>query len=229
MYDSKLNLTIGFHGCDRATRDQLIYNPQRIKISEKPYDWLGHGFYLWENNYERAAQWAVEKFKRGIIKEPSVVGAVISLGHCCDFLSSKHTALLKPYYVSMEADYAKLGGDMPQNRNLPDDDNGDLLLRDLDCAVIEYMHSEILNNHKSDINLNGFTDVKLFDSVRGVFMEGAPVFEGAGIHEKSHIQICVRNLNSIKGFFIPREETNFYDWNKQKYSLPSDRLSSMTA
>lgn len=28
--------------------------------------------------------------------------------------------------------------------------------------------------------------------------------EGAGIKEKSHIQICVRNTNCIKGYFLPR-------------------------
>jgi len=75
MYDVRPNLVIGFHGCDKTTRDELVSNPKSIKISEEPYDWLGHGFYLWENNIERAIQWANEKFKRGLINEPSVVGA----------------------------------------------------------------------------------------------------------------------------------------------------------
>jgi len=29
---------------------------------------------------------------------------------------------------------------------------------------------------------------------------------GAGFKEKNHIQICVRNRNCIKGYFLPREK-----------------------
>jgi hypothetical protein len=44
-----------------------------------------------------------------------------------------------------------------------------------------------------------------FDSVRGVFFEGEEVYPNASFREKDHIQICVRNPNCIKGFFLPRE------------------------
>jgi hypothetical protein len=45
-----------------------------------------------------------------------------------------------------------------------------------------------------------------YDSVRAVFIEGEPVYPSAGFHEKTHIQLCIRNPNCIKGFFIPREK-----------------------
>jgi len=45
-----------------------------------------------------------------------------------------------------------------------------------------------------------------YDSARGVFIEGSPIYTNAGFSEKTHIQICIRNANCIKGFFIPREE-----------------------
>ena len=61
MYDVKPNLLIGFHGCERGVRDQLLMNPNDYKISQKPFDWLGHGLYFWENNYDRALEWATEK------------------------------------------------------------------------------------------------------------------------------------------------------------------------
>ena len=47
-----------------------------------------------------------------------------------------------------------------------------------------------------------------FDSVRGVFVEGNPLYEGAGFHHKNHIQICIRNPNCIKGYFLPRAIDN---------------------
>jgi len=76
MYDIKPNLIIGFHGCDRHVRDSLLLNPDYFKISQKPFDWLGHGLYFWENNYDRALHWAIDKMNRGEIKEPAVIGAV---------------------------------------------------------------------------------------------------------------------------------------------------------
>jgi len=49
---------LGFHGCDEHTRNMLVHDPDSMKKSEEPYDWLGHGFYIWENNFERALSWA---------------------------------------------------------------------------------------------------------------------------------------------------------------------------
>ena len=49
-----------------------------------------------------------------------------------------------------------------------------------------------------------------FDSVRGTFEEGNEMYPGAGFREKTHTQVCVRNLNCIKGYFIPREMDSRY-------------------
>lgn len=45
---------------------------------------------------------------------------------------------------------------------------------------------------------------RAYDSVRGVFWEGKPLYPNAGFAEKNHIQICVCNPNCIKGYFLPR-------------------------
>ena len=74
-----------------------------------------------------------------------------------------------------------------------------MLLRNLDCAVIEYEHA-----------INETAKVKSFDSVRGVFVEGEKLYPGSGIMEKNHIQICVRNPNCIKGYFLPRLKDESY-------------------
>ncbi len=88
MYDLRLNLIIGFHGCDIEVRDKFLNHPNEIVISQNPYDWLGHGMYFWENNYERAMQWAEDKKRRGAIETPAVIGAVLFLGYCCDLTDS---------------------------------------------------------------------------------------------------------------------------------------------
>jgi hypothetical protein len=209
MYDVKPNLIIGFHGCEAAIRDSLLKNPDEIKISQKPFDWLGHGLYFWENNYERALLWAQQKKDRGAIKEPAVIGAVLYIGYCCDFLDSKYLQLLARSYAVMEENYRKSGKELPSNKDLANDPHKDKIMRHLDCATIEFMHAEIFDQIQQDVKAKGFSDYKIFDTVRGVFTEGSPVFSGAGLFAKSHIQICIRNPNCIKGFFLPRKEINF--------------------
>ncbi|WP_153800958.1 hypothetical protein [Foetidibacter luteolus] len=209
MYDVKPNLVIGFHGCDLSVRNALVNNPDEVRTSKQPYDWLGHGMYFWENNYERALHWATEKSKRGAPGKPSVVGAVLSLGYCCDFLDSKYISILQSYFTLMAAVYKAAGKKLPYNKDIPQDKHKDKILRELDCASIEFMHGEILRQINQDTSEKGFSHFNAFDTVRGVFTEGGPAFDGAGIFEKSHIQICVRNLNCIKGFFIPRKEIDF--------------------
>ncbi len=83
--------------------------------------------------------------------------------------------------------------------NIPLKENGDLLKRYLDCAVIESIHQFNKDKNKPE-----------FDSVRGVFFEGNELYPNAGFKEKNHIQIALRNPNCIKGYFIPRELDTSY-------------------
>jgi hypothetical protein len=211
MYDNRPNLIIGFHGCDKYAAEALINNPNTIKISDEPHDWLGHGMYFWENNEERARQWAVERQqrKKRPVADAAVVGAVLHLGYCCDLTDSRFIGLLKSHYKMMEEIYSKSGSPLPVNRDLPTDPHNNKLLRVLDCTVIEFTHTNIAKQYKKDKRAHGFSELKIFDSTRGVFTEGGPIYSGAEIFEKTHIQICIRNSNCIKGFFLPRKEIDF--------------------
>ena len=81
----------------------------------------------------------------------------------------------------------EIGAKLPTNSE-------DLLRRNLDCAVIKTLH-EIRDQHG---------DPPL-DSVRGVLVEGEPIFPSSGFHAKTHIQVCVCNPARIKGVFrVPR-------------------------
>ncbi|HFK5586337.1 hypothetical protein CMU66_02515 [Elizabethkingia anophelis] len=209
MYSGRPNLMLGFHGCDESIRNELVNNPDVVKKSQETFDWLGNGFYIWENNYERALKWAKDKKARGTLTTPAVVGVVYQLDYCLDFTDSQFIDILETYYDLMKADLEIAEKELPQNKNLPKDEYHDLILRELDCAVIEYLHQKIDEEIKADIKSKGFSNLKHFDTVRGIFTEGGPAFEGAGIQLKNHIQICIRNLNCIKGFFIPRKEIKF--------------------
>ena len=197
MYSKSLNIIIGFHGCDKSVRDDIVTGKSLMKKSGNDYDWLGHGFYFWEKNLQRAKYFAKEKQKRNpdIITEPAVLGALIDLGYCLDLSDSASLTLLKEFYIILKETYENQGIILPVNQPV----GNDLLLRNLDCAVIESVHTFNKDNNKQE-----------FDSVRGVFWEGNELYPNAGFKEKNHIQICIRNPNCIKGFFIPRELDNRY-------------------
>ena len=65
-------------------------------------------------------------------------------------------------------------------------------LRYLDCAVMENLHE-----------YRQRSDAAPFDSVRGAFWEGRPLYPTAGFRERNHIQLCIRNPACIKGYFRP--------------------------
>lgn len=209
MYNFRPNLYIGFHGCDESARDSLVNQPNTVKLSEKPFDWLGHGFYVWENNYERALQWAQDKQTQGKIKKASVVGVVYLLGNCLDFTDAKFIDTVEDYFESLKQDIEKSGDKLPENKDANYDEYKDKLIRELDCMVIQHMHQKIKEAINYDISIQGYSELKHFDSVRGLFTEGGPAFPGAGIRKRNHIQICIRNKNCIKAFFIPRKESSF--------------------
>ncbi|MGC3978331.1 MAG: hypothetical protein QM751_08995 [Paludibacteraceae bacterium] len=200
---------IGFHGCDESVRNSLVNYPNKIKKSQEVFDWLGNGFYIWENNYLRALKWAEDKQKRGTLSIPSVVGVVYQLDYCLDFTDSEFIEILSEYYDLLKTDLKVAGKTLPINKNLPKDKYHDLILRELDCAVIEYLHQKIEEKVNLDISNHGFSKYKPFDTVRGIFTEGGPAFDGAGIQAKNHIQVCIRNINCIKGFFMPRNKVKF--------------------
>ena len=44
----------------------------------------------------------------------------------------------------------------------------------------------------------------IYQTVRGFFVEGQELYEGAGLRHQDHIQLCVRDTACIVGFFLPR-------------------------
>lgn len=170
-----------------------------LRSSSNEWDWLGEGRYFWQNNYQRALDYVTHPPKGVKIVKPAVLGAVFNLGHCLDLTDKQSIDLLKYSYETLKISAEVEGNVLPQNTNpasVPD--SNDKIIRRLDCAVINNVHKVMEE-----------TGQRPFESVRGVFFEGNATYEGAGFFEKTHVQICIRNPNLIKAFFVPRKES---DW-----------------
>lgn len=187
MYKTLHNLVLGFHGCSRETYENVLYHHDELSQSTNDYDWLGNGIYFWKNSYERALEWA-QRFKKE--QGPSVIGAVIDLGLCLNLSDYGCTRVLMNSYHLLCNECNLTNTPYPQNSGK----NEDKPFRRLDCAVIERLH-----------RLNEEIGIPPYDSVRGVFFEGEPIYPSAGFRDKTHIQLCVRNPNCIKGYFTPKE------------------------
>ncbi len=194
MYSSPVALILGFHGCDREVGERILQGKvSHLRKSENRYDWLGHGIYFWENNPERALQFARKlrvhpRHGKAPVKSPFVLGAIIDPGHCLNLMDTKSLQLVRQAYAHLHEISATAEVALPTNKT--DKKSGELLQRDLDCAVIETLHK-----------LNEMNELAPYDTVRGVFEEGDALYPNAGFRGKTHIQICVRNPASIKGYF----------------------------
>jgi hypothetical protein len=164
-----------------------------LRASQNKYDWLGTGFYFWEGNYARALDFATHPPGKKEIRTPAVLGAVLELQNCLDLMNTEFIQMAKESFDNLSESASMFNQNLPVNKRTGT--SSDILLRELDCAVIENLHLQ-----------RAFKKKKAFDSVRGLFVEGRPIYEGAGFNEKNHIQICIRNPNCIKCFFVPRRE-----------------------
>lgn len=182
------SLVLGFHGCDEQTAIKILNGADQVP-SQNEYDWLGAGLYFWEDSKSRALRWAADEARKpnSKIKKPAVLGAVINLGACLNLIDAEHLELVTLAHRTY-LEFCGTGGFAPaQNRGK------DLRARYLDKVVFETLHS--LRAKKGE---------PPFDTVRAFFVEGEPLYENAGLRTLDHVQICVRNPQSIVGYFLPR-------------------------
>ncbi len=184
---------LGYHGCEQSVAERLLAG-EPFQKSKNDYDWLGPGIYFWEANSLRGLEFAAELQNTpwgSDITTPAVVGAIIDLGLCLDLTTAAGIRQVRAAHASYISICEKLGEILPKNS--PDLHQ---LRRPLDCAVFAQLHEIRKDNEEPTI-----------DTVRGVFVEGEPAYEGAGFRARTHIQICVCNTSSIKGVFrVPDDQ-----------------------
>lgn len=185
---------MGFHGCDKEVGLKVLNGKATLKPSNNPWDWLGDGIYFWEQNPDRALEYAIEssrklQFNRTSIKIPFVLGAIIELGNCLNLVEPESILILKKAYEGIERIYTEAGKPLPKNSG-----NN----RKLDAAVFRHLNKSRENS-----------STLKYDSIRCAFVEGDPIYPSANFYSRLHIQICVLNDELIKGYYLPRPLNQF--------------------
>lgn len=188
LYKSQPSFVLGFHGTESSTVNALLSDPSKhLKQSTGKLEWLGHGIYFWENDPLRAYEWAADGNPKSKIKEPDAIGAILDLKLCLDLTTRSGLTEVAEAYSLMAKSYKELGIQLPVNAG-----GSDKLKRELDCQVIMAVHK-----YRED---NG---LPAYDSIRAPFREDTELYPGAGFHRRTHVQVAVRNLDCIKGYFRP--------------------------
>jgi hypothetical protein len=174
-YDRRV---IGYHACAKAVSDRVLLEDEPFRPSANDWDWLGHGIYFWEYGYQRAFDWG-RTWPRLQGEDVTVVGAIIQLGQCLDLLDTVYTRELAEF----AATHVARGLALPPNSGAKR--MGDCFLINAFCGAATHVGAR-------------------FDTVRGLFQEGDPIFEGSGLRRENHIQVVVREPRAIIGLFRPR-------------------------
>jgi hypothetical protein len=185
---------LGYHGCRKDVGEAILRGDEpHLNPSDNPWDWLGKGIYFWEADPIRGYEWACAhcEAKGG---EPFVIGAVIHLSNSLNLMDRSSLETLKVAYASFIAFHGRSfpGKPVPQNRKTSKGPS-----HALDCAVINHLHEIMADNVDAKGN-----SVPAFNTVRSLYQEDDPVFNGSMIMEKTHIQISVLTPEeSIQGYF----------------------------
>lgn len=182
-------VVLGYHGCDEAIAIKIVNGQEGQIPSKNDYDWLGNGFYFWEDSCARALKWAEDESRKADskIKKPAALGAIIDLGNCLNLIDSEDLDLVKIAHKTYVSFCAMTGLEPAKNKGK------DFRARYLDKAVFETLHNVRQDEGKA-----------AFETVRAFFVEGEPLYENAGLRSLDHIQICVRDRNNIIGYFLPQ-------------------------
>lgn len=189
---------LAYHGCDKTVGERILAGKAEVTASRNEHDWLGTGAYFWEHSFSRALRWAEflrdhPKYSRRPIRRPFVIGAIIDPGNCLDLTEGECLDVLKVAADEFIAFSNAAGNSLPKNEPGFSGDE-DLVKRKLDCAIINALHL-----------FREETGQSSFHTVRCPFLEGGPLFEGARIFSRTHVQWCVRDpRKNVFAYFRPR-------------------------
>ena len=189
LYQRQPAFVLGFHGTDDVVVNQIVSQktPHLVK-SQDVTEWLGHGIYFWENDPQRALNWARNGKTKGLVKTPGALGAVIDLGLCLDLTTTTGLEEVSRAFTTLSDSYFLAGLELPKNTGGPDKAR-----RELDCKVVETLHA-----YRKDHSMPAY------DSVRAFFPEDDTLYDNSGFRKRNHIQICViKPEHCIKGYFKP--------------------------
>ena len=174
----------------------MLAGNDTLSMSRNPYDWLGDGIYLFEDDWRHAVYFAqrardnpARAYTRRPIRQHAVIGVALRIRLWLDMCTQEGIH----EYVDAHTDLQNSGTSLRVNRRSQDDDP-DLILRPMDRQIINHIHA-----------LRRSRGQPSYDAVRSHFVQGSPLLETAGFKRDTHVQLALRNQDCVLGYFMVRE------------------------
>lgn len=132
-------------------------------------------------------------------KQLNQIGALIELGNCLNMLEPGSINMVKKAHSKLTEIYNTDGDPLPVNKGA---------VRKQNCSVIKYVHKSTRDK-----------GLPPYDTVRSAFNEGSQIYPESNFYDRLHIEICVRNPNLIKGYFLPRPIGEFNPYLKKDFPI----------
>ena len=183
------HLIRGFHATSRESAKGIF--SEGFKPSNNDHDWLGPGIYFFQDTIEGTRNWAKNERKGGPITDLEIIGADIEYAGFVDLVEFGWGDVLTSYYEMLKKRHSKefLEVSKKQKPYIPGESSN--LAHPLDCYVIRYAVG-VLNKKRDE-------KVK---AVRGVFLEGEPLYDGSHLLSRTHIQIAVIDATAIVDYWL---------------------------
>jgi hypothetical protein len=175
-------LVYGYHGTSSENAQSIVR--EGFRVSKNEYDWLGKGIYFWQDAPGRAWSWARHQHQN-----PAVICAEISIN--LDFSIDLFDSFPDNVYLMALKQSYKRFRDLLSTTELIKQRGG---FHGLDRVVVDYVADTLVPELQN----------KQIQVIRSVFIEGEPIFpsfgqnEKSAFHDKSHVQIAVRDSSVIK-------------------------------
>jgi len=160
----------GYHGCAQEVAKKILSEDSFLP-SNNAFDWLGAGIYFWEYAPYRALDWASKRWE-----EPAVIGVTLKLGRCLNLLDIANASGLLEIYQQIASNLSTRR--MPRNTT----------------SGAHFLDREVIDTYCRMVSETNDND---YQTVRGCFPEGEPLFPGSKILNRAHVQIAVRDPSCI--------------------------------
>jgi hypothetical protein len=185
----------GFHGTTGSSARQLIQTGTLPKLSDRPGNWLGKGFYFFEENLEMATLWTLEQVgvraRLGSFDSASVLVATLDLTDCLDFCTPKWHGPLKA-----TAEKLKRSGRLPKQFGPEFEAANGTVSKIEDYALAPMPGVDPLDHFADSAAIDALiedlvTSGHPVSSVRAAFTAGPQAFSNSHLFRDTHIQITV--------------------------------------
>jgi hypothetical protein len=175
-------IVTGYHGTTQQRAEQILSHG--FRLSTNPWEWLGDGVYFWQDAPTRAVVWSEEWSKRSLAGtgDLAVLRCTLRLEDCLDLLDVKFSDVIR----ELSGDFLQLLQSKPNVPKLVNYRTGAKRGRhELDAAFFNYLVAYLAEKNFA------------VRCLRAAISEGEPILPGSPICYRSHVQICIRDVNLI--------------------------------